>query len=277
MLQIKRCLMNKKEQHFVDTVWEYYKLAGRHQLPWRQTQNPYYILVSELMLQQTQVQRVIPKYQAFIKRWPTVQKLAQAPQGAVLTAWQGLGYNRRAKFLHQCAKTIVAKPAGVFPTSRKELESLPGVGPYTAGAILAFAYNTPVILIETNVRRVYLHHFFRTKDQVSDAALYPYLEKTLPPQRTKEWYSALMDYGSHLKQTISNPNQRSAHYAKQPRFKGSDREIRGAILKVLARSHLTGPQIHAQFNGFESARIDCQLLNLRNEGLVQQTGSTYSL
>jgi A/G-specific adenine glycosylase len=269
--------MNKKEQQFVDTVWEFYAKSGRHQLPWRQTQNPYHILVSELMLQQTQVERVIPKYEAFIHQWPTVQKLAKAKQSAVLIAWQGLGYNRRAKFLLQCAQTLVTEYAGVFPATRKELEALPGIGPYTAGAILAFAHNTPIVLIETNVRRAYLHHFFRTKDNVSDADIYPYLEKTLPPQKAREWYSALMDYGSHLKQTVANPNHRSKHYTKQSVFKGSDREIRGAILSALIDSPLTMGKLKTKLTELDAARIELQLQALVQEGLVRQVGKTYRL
>lgn len=269
--------MNKKEQQFVDTIWEYYTHAGRHDLPWRRTHNPYHILVSELMLQQTQVSRVIPKYEAFIKRWPTIQKLATAQQSAVLGAWQGLGYNRRAKFLLQCAQTITAAHAGVFPATRKELEGLPGVGPYTAGALLAFAYNTPVFLIETNVRRVYLHHFFPDQENVPDTAIYPYLEKTLPKQRTREWYSALMDYGTHLKQTLKNPNQRSKHYSKQSTFKGSNREIRGAILKVLVDSELSLSELKTNLNTFTAHRVEQQVMNLLKEGLVQKKDDTLFL
>jgi len=269
--------MNKKAAQFVETVWEYYAQSGRHQLPWRQTQNPYHILVSELMLQQTQVERVIPKYEAFIQQWPTVQALASAPQSAVVIAWQGLGYNRRARFLHQCAQVIVTKYAGVFPLTRKELEALPGIGPYTAGALLAFAQNAPVILIETNVRRVYLHHFFPTKDSVPDADIYPYIEQTLPPQRAREWYSALMDYGTYLKKTVSNPNQRSRHYSKQSTFKGSDREIRGAILKALTGSNLSILKLKQLLSELEGERIEPQLQALLKEGLVRQIGNGYSL
>jgi A/G-specific adenine glycosylase len=269
--------MNKKKQQFVDTVWKYYADAGRHKLPWRHTQNPYHILVSELMLQQTQVQRVVPKYEAFIKQWPTIQKLALAKQSEILVAWQGLGYNRRAKFLHQCAQVIVREYASVFPATRIELEALPGIGPYTAGAILAFAHNTPVILIETNVRRVYLHHFFQTQENVSDSEIYPYLEKTLPLKRAREWYSALMDYGTYLKQTVSNPNQRSKHYAKKSTFKGSNREIRGAVLRTLIDSALTVAKLKKQLNELDTARIEPQVQALLQEGLVQQTGKTYSL
>jgi len=269
--------MNKTEQKFVATIWEYYTQQGRHQLPWRQTQDPYHILVSELMLQQTQVQRVVPKYEAFVQRWPTVQQLAAAQQRDVLIAWQGLGYNRRAKFLHQCAQTIVSDFGGSFPRTRAALEALPGIGPYTAGAILAFAYNQPVVLIETNVRRVYLHHFFLDQEQVADTAIYPILERTLPAKRAREWYAALMDYGSELKKTVGNPNQKSRHYTKQSAFTGSDREIRGAILRVLVQENLTVMQIQKQLPEFEAQRVHTQLQALLTEGLTQKAGQTYCL
>jgi A/G-specific adenine glycosylase len=269
--------MIKKEQKFVDGVWEYFEKEGRHTLPWRQTTDPYRILVSELMLQQTQVERVIPKYEAFIKKWPTAKKLSQAQLSEVLILWQGLGYNRRAKFLHQCAQTIVSDYKGVFPTTRSELERLPGIGPYTAGALLAFAFNQPVVLIETNVRRVYLHHFFSKETNVSDPDIFPLLEKTLPQDKAREWYAALMDYGTHIKKTVPNPNVRSKHYSKQSTFKGSDREIRGAILKVLTQSAANQAELQKTLNTFEQTRVEEQTVILLKEGLIQLTKKNYHL
>jgi len=271
------CLMNKLIPQFTEIVWQYFDDNGRHNLPWRLTTDPYKILVSELMLQQTQVARVIPKYEAFICRWSTAQKLAQAQQSEVLVAWQGLGYNRRARFLHQCAQVIAHEYAGVFPQTRSELEALPGIGPYTAGAILAFAFNLPVMLIETNVRRVYLHHFFPDEREVADADIYPYLEKTLPSHRAREWYAALMDYGSYLKKTEINPNQRSKHYTKQSVFRGSDREIRGAILKALSVRALTLSGLQKEFGQFDARRMEDQLTALQQEGLVFLNKKKYQL
>lgn len=270
-------MMTKKEQQFVETVWTYYKKSGRHTLPWRQTQDPYLILVSELMLQQTQVVRVIPKYEAFVKKWPTVQALAVASLGDVLIAWQGLGYNRRAKFLQQCAQAIVQNYQGVFPDTRAELETLPGIGPYTAGAVLAFAYNQSVVLIETNVRRVYIHHFFPTQDKVSDTDIRAFLEKTLPAEKSREWYSALMDYGTFLKKTVSNPNQRSKCYVKQSVFQGSDREIRGAIIKALIIRQLSASQLQRELGQFEGVRIRKQADALLAEGLILLKNNVYVL
>jgi len=269
--------MSKKEQAFQSFIQGWYKKYGRHNLPWRHTHDPYLILVSELMLQQTQVERVIPKYLAFTKTWPTAKALSKASLADVLIAWQGLGYNRRAKFLHQCAITITKEYGGEFPVTRQELEKLPGIGPYTAGAFMAFAFNQPVVLIETNVRRVYLHHFFPTKDQVLDTEIFPYLKRTLPKDNSRDWYSALMDYGTYLKKNGPNPNQRSAHYQKQSAFKGSDREIRGAILKVLAGSPVKKKQLYTTLGQFEIERVSTQAGSLLAEGLIEYRNTTYQL
>lgn len=155
------------EKKFVKTVWEHYQRHGRRSLPWRRTKNPYYILVSEIMLQQTQVDRVIPKYTSFLKQF-TVKRLSEASLGDVLREWQGLGYNRRAKLLHQCAIQIGNEYKGKFPKTHAELMKLPGIGHYTAGAIMAFAYNSPVPIIETNIRTVFIHHFFHDATDISD-------------------------------------------------------------------------------------------------------------
>ena len=152
--------MSVPDIHFRKIVLCHYKKHGRHHLPWRKTKNPYRILVSEIMLQQTPVDRVLPKYQEFLKQFPSIKKLAAASLGDVLRAWQGLGYNRRAKYLHQCAAVIIYDNGGIWPRTVNELQALPGIGPYTAGAVMAFAYNQPIPIIETNIRTVYLHHFF---------------------------------------------------------------------------------------------------------------------
>src|SRR6056297_2075654 len=163
--------MQKRDRAFITTVKNYYDQQGRQHLPWRKTTNPYRILVSEVMLQQTQVDRVIPKYQAFIRVFPNAKRLAAATLGDVLTLWQGLGYNRRAKLLWQCAQVITSERRGRWSKTYTELQQLPGVGPYTAAAVLAFAYNEAVPLIETNVRTVYLHHFFADDTDVTDAEI----------------------------------------------------------------------------------------------------------
>jgi len=238
---------------FRRVVWKYWKDNGRHDLPWRKTKDPYKILISEVMLQQTQVPRVIEKYKEFLAAFPTVDALAQAPLSDVLRVWSGMGYNRRGKFLKDAAEVIVEKYRGKVPRDLAALQSLPGVGPYTAGAVRAFAFNEPGVLIETNIRSAFIHAFF-TPNQVihsnyrgptsayrgptsvvlvTDAALLPLIAKAGEGQNPREWYWALMDYGAYVKKLHKNPSRASASYSKQSKFEGSLRQIRGAILREL--------------------------------------------
>lgn len=270
--------MNAREQKFVTTVYTYYSEHGRHTLPWRKTHAPYRIVIAEIMLQQTQVERVIPKYKQFLKLFPSVQALAAAPLGEVLVAWQGLGYNRRAKMLHSCAQVLVTTLKGKWPLTHAGLVALPGIGPYTASAILAFAFNIPTPLIETNVRTVYLHHFFPWENDVPDSALLPIIERTLDQKDPRSWYAALMDYGTHLKATVGNKSRASKHHTSQSTFAGSDREIRGAIVRLLSQlTALSIKEIKKKLDQFEGARIETQLVKLQSEGMVQKLGTTFSL
>lgn len=285
---------------FRRVVWAYYRRNGRHTLPWRRTKDPYRILVSEIMLQQTQVERVLPYYRAFLKQFPTVHALRQAPLSSVLRAWQGLGYNRRAKLLHEAAKTIAQKSVfTVFKKTRfnlvnnnvrhpmsdrrvEELEKLPGVGPYTARALCAFAFNQDVLFVETNIRTAILHHFFKNRNStiystVSDSALLKILEKVLPKGRSRMWYSALMDYGAHLKRSGVRVNARSAHYTKQSPFRGSAREARGAILKVLVESEKTGGFLSLFLGKSRSAQMRRQIDKLCAEGLIEKRARRFRL
>lgn len=203
-------------------------------MPWRQTVTPYIVLVSEIMLQQTQVPRVMQKFNSFMRRFPTVQALATAPLGDVLLVWNGLGYNRRAKFLWQAAQKIVADYGGNVPSTQDALVGLPGIGLNTAGAILAYAYNEPTVFIETNIRTAYVHHFFDDHaDAISDVQLRHVIAQTVPPENPREWYWALMDYGTHLKATVGGQLQRVKQYRPQDRFQGSRRQIRGQTIKLL--------------------------------------------
>lgn len=269
--------MNKKERDFIAVVQKFYAEHGRHGLLWRATADPYKILVSEIMLQQTQVERVIPKYRAFLKQFPSVSALANAPLGEVLIAWQGLGYNRRAKMLQNCAREIAGHYNGHFPQAKEGLVKLPGIGPYTASALMAFVYNEPVTLIETNVRSVYLHHFFHDKAEVTDAELLPLIARTVSEKNPREWYYALMDYGSYLKKEFKNPSIKSAHHVKQSAFKGSDRQIRGAIIRALAEAKQTRKDFHAKLSAYEDIRIDAQIEKLKSEGMVTYKNKKYSL
>lgn len=224
--------MQQDIELFRETVWDYYR-ANARPMPWRDSPTPYFVLVSELMLQQTQVSRVLPKFQQFIELFPDFPTLARAPLAAVLTAWSGLGYNRRAKFLRMTANQVVQQHGGQLPATKDALVKLPGIGPNTAGAILAYAYNQPVVFVETNIRTVYFYHFFAAGQQVSDNEIVELLRQTIDPENPREWYWALMDYGTHLKATQGNNIRQSKHYTRQSKFAGSHREIRGKILRLL--------------------------------------------
>jgi len=218
---------------FQTTVWNFYR-AHRRTMPWRIEPTPYYVVVSELMLQQTQVVRVQSKFVGFIRRFPTIEALAGAPLADVLGAWSGLGYNRRAKFLWQTAQAVVQDYGGQVPRTQQDLVSLPGIGQNTAGAILAYAYNEPAVFIETNIRTVFIHHFFNDHPGVvSDAELHALVALALPIENPREWYWALMDYGTELKSTVGSQLERAKHYRPQSIFKGSRRQVRGQVIKLL--------------------------------------------
>ena len=244
-------------------------------MPWRDDHQPYYVLVSELMLQQTQVDRVIPKFLAFIERFPTVHSLAEASLGDVLQLWSGLGYNRRAKFLHHAAQKIVADFGGIIPETITELKTLRGVGENTAGAILAYAYNQPVVFIETNIRTVFFHHFFQDETDIDDKILVRIVEDTLDEEHPREWYWALMDYGTYLKKQGVGRIKQSKHYVKQPPLKGSVREIRGLIIKNLLEQPLGKEALQSKLP--HDDRFVKALGDLLREGLVVEKNNTFSL
>ncbi|MGL1902703.1 MAG: hypothetical protein OCC49_11240 [Fibrobacterales bacterium] len=221
---------------FRKKVYQFFTEHGRSNLPWRQTEDPYFIMVSEIMLQQTQVDRVVDKYRSFLKKFPTLKKLAVASKADLLNEWQGLGYNRRAQFLQRAAQMVVEEMGGVMPKDEFGLVALPGIGPATASAICAYAYNQPVSYIETNIRAVFIHHFFLERESVDDKELLPIIELCLDKENPRQWYSAIMDYGTDLKKRFKNPAKKSRHHVVQSKFKGSDREVRGAILRVLLKS-----------------------------------------
>ncbi len=263
---------------FRELVWDYYAHNSRDLL-WRLpiedgTFDPYRIMVSEIMLQQTQVSRVTVKYQEFLAAFPVVQELAKAPLADVLRIWTGLGYNRRAKFIHQAARKVVDEYGGVFPNNQKELTELPGIGANTAGAICAYAYNQPVVYIETNIRTVYIHHFFNGQDNITDAQLLPLIEQALDRQNPSEWYWALMDYGSHLKTTVGNVSRSSKHYTKQSAFHGSRRQIRGQVLRLLGEA----PQsTDALMQALPDSRTLSVLEDLMAEGMIEISDNNYRL
>ena len=236
------------------------------------------------MLQQTQVERVVPFFTRFVKAFPTPVSLARAPLREVLAVWQGLGYNRRALLLKRAAEIILREHGGEVPCSTEKLDALPGLGPYTAGAILAFAFDQPAVFIETNIRTVFLHFFFKDKKKVNDKEILELVRQTLPSSNIptnvggspREWYSALMDYGAHLKETVGNLNaEKSANYAKQPPFKGSRRELRGEILRRVAR----GPVKATDFTNVAHTNLSISaiLYELVREGFLKKQRGEFIL
>ena len=243
-------------------------------LPWRRTRNPYRILVSEVMLQQTQVERVFGKYPEFIKIFPDFHSLSRASLRKLLRVWQGMGYNRRAIALTEIAKRVVKDFNRVLPDSVGLLATLPGIGMTTASAVCAFAFNQPTVFIETNIRRVFIHFFFRDRDEVRDSEILPLVEKTMDKRNPREWYCALMDYGVMLKKQYPNPNKRSAHYQKQTPFAGSNRQIRGKILKAIIDRPKTLVEIQHVIKK-ESRQIRGVLTQLQKEGFLIKKGEGY--
>ena len=291
-------------QTFQKAILDWFRKNGRHDLPWRQTTNPYRILVSEIMLQQTQVDRVRLKYKEFLKHFATPKKLAAASLAEVLAVWKGLGYNRRALYLKRAAEMIMRDFAGRFPREVSEIEKLPGVGPYTARAVAVFAFNQPHVFIETNIRRVFIHFFFSlrhpersersrlsrdsspvARNDISDKELMPYVEKALYAENPRLWYSALMDYGALALSAIPNPNRQSRHYTKQSRFQGSRRYARAKILDFLLKhSHASLPLLQEFFQTdihldayIEKPVLLSILTDLYKEGFLTKKKSFWSL
>ncbi|MBU7014223.1 MAG: A/G-specific adenine glycosylase [Theionarchaea archaeon] len=259
---------------FRTLIYDYYSVCGRS-FPWRETTNPYRILVSEFMLQQTQTQRVKAKYNQFIHAFPDIHALADAPFKDVLKVWQGLGYNRRALNLKKTAELVVTRFHGDLPSDVAILETLPGIGKATAGALAAFAFLKPAVFIETNIRTVYIHFFFSDREIVRDTEILPLVKVTLDRRNPREWYYALMDYGVMIKKSEKNPSRRSAHHQKQSPFEGSDRQIRGKILHIL----LDGPRSTGVLirECGASQRVMRIIKQLEKEGLIKEIHDGYSL
>ena len=261
---------------FRKIIYGYFKKFKRD-FPWRHTDDPYHILVSEIMLQQTQVGRVAEKYPDFIKAFPTIEALAAAPLKDVLTTWQGMGYNRRARYLHELARRLKETEDGSIPDSPEELVRLPGIGRATAASISAFAFNRPVVFIETNIRAVFIHFFFHALKDVSDERIIPLVAAALDRKNARRWYSALMDYGTMLKKRHPNPSRRSAHHQVQPPFEGSRRQMRGLVLKkVLEHPRISTDRLAALLNKPEGT-VASILDDLVREGMIQKKGGIYSI
>lgn len=234
-------------------------------MPWRRDTRPYYVLVSELMLQQTQVARVIPKFEKFVARFADEKTLSEASLAEVLTYWQGLGYNRRAKFLHDAAKMIMRDYDGIFPEDENKVLKLPGVGKNTAGAILAYAFNKPAIFIETNVRTVYIHHFFSGDSIVDDKMIAEKLRQTIDSENPRQFYQNVMDYGTHLKNNGVKNIQKSRHYKKQSPLQGSVRQLRGDVVRLLSCGEDSLEEVRSD------PRFPKAISGLLCDGLIEQT------
>ena len=269
-------LTKSKIRRFQNIIYQHYKKHGRT-FPWRETYNPYHILVSEIMLQQTQVERVTEKYEQFITAFPDFLTLAKAPLRKILKIWQGLGYNRRALALKKIAQTVVTKYSGKLPYRVDELVKLPGIGNTTASEILVFAFNIPTVFIETNIRSVFIHFFFRNRCNIIDAEILSLVEKTLDVSNPRRWYYALMDYGTSLKKLYQNPNRKSLHYRTQSPFNGSNRQIRGMILKILTKKHHSSEMEIVRKIKILPERVKSNLINLEKEGFIIRKGKKITI
>jgi len=271
-----RTLSANQIDAFQKGIYEYYHEHGRD-FAWRSIDNPYWVIVSEIMLQQTQTDRVKKKYDEFISLFPTLESLADAPLDKVLASWQGLGYNRRALALRALAQRIVADYNGLVPQDPVILETFRGIGPATAASICAFSFNMPTVFIETNIRSVFIHSFFSQGDKVHDRDIMPLIAQTLDFANPRVWYYALMDYGVMLKKQHGNPSRKSVHHAKQSQFKGSDRQVRGAILKMLVQTpRLSKDTFVAQIERDEK-KIESILKDLEQEGFIMLAHGQYQL
>jgi A/G-specific adenine glycosylase len=265
-------------QDFQKHIWDTYKKIGRHDLPWRRDSSFYHVLVSEIMLQQTQVKRVIEKYSNWLKVFPDLGALADADLADVLREWQGLGYSRRAKYLQQIAKALKGlSETELQRLSVEQLDALPGIGPYTARAIHTFVTNSRNVFIETNIRTIYLHHFFQDRGSVTDAEIVDKIAETTPATNCREWYWALMDYGSELKRSGIRNNSKSSSYSKQSAFIGSNRQVRGKILALLLETkQLSKKKLLATLQ-IESVAVEKALGELEKEGFIVQDGKVISI
>lgn len=259
---------------FSRMVWDFYA-KNKRSFPWRETRNPYEILVSEIMLQQTQTHRVVPKYLGWLQQFPDIDALASAKLSEVLFAWNGLGYNRRAKFLWETAKLLLNMNKSEIPDNFKDLITLPGIGEYTANALLAFAYNKPTIVLETNIRTAIIHHFFaKQTEKVTDTQIKGVLAQVVDKKNPREWYYALMDYGSWLKSEGIDYFHQIKGHTKQSKFKGSERYVRGYLVRETLK--IKELEIKAIIiPGYEQETIKKVANDLIQEGLLQASKPGY--
>jgi len=274
----------------------WYRANGRHALPWRLTRDPYAVLVSEVMLQQTQVDRVLPHYRSWLQRWPAFQALAGALPAEVIRQWRGLGYNRRALNLHRLAVAVVEQHGGEVPRNAASLRALPGVGPYTAAAILSFAHEEPVVVADTNIARVLARVLLgaAAARDVSPAAISGAAAELLPRRGARDHNLALMDLGA-LVCTARSPrceacplagvcawraSGRPALLAARsavPKFESTARFARGRIVDRLRESPASELELVAALPAPHRPKLRAYLAALENEGLIAGTRGSWSL
>lgn len=271
--RLKESGLTSEVIHLFQTfILQYYKNFKRD-FPFRTKITPYHVLISEIMLQQTQTERVSEKFLKFINKFPDFLTLSKAPLDDVLKTWQGLGYNRRAIALKRIAEIVIKEYNGLLPESIEVLKSFPQIGHNTASSIVTFAFNQPTVFIETNIRRVYIYFFFPGKNNIIDKEITPILEKTIDRTNPREWYYALMDYGVMLKKLYPDLNKRSAHYRKQAPFKGSNRQIRGEVLRMLVKNkNLKLTEIAKKINSASLKKLKTVLAQLEKEGFIKSDG-----
>lgn len=266
-------------------VWAFYQ-SGRRSFPWRETLDPYAILVSEFMLQQTQVQRVLTAYAAFLERFPSLPALAEASLEEVLEKWGRLGYSRRALHLQRAARHTMERSHGVLPGTARDLQALPGVGPATAAAVAAFAFGEPTVLLETNIRSVFIHHFFPGGEPVPDAALRPLVAEAVDRHNPRDWYYALMDLGAFLKRVDPGLTRRAAAYRTQSAYAGSRRALRAAVVREVLEGRGGRPQLQVlcapvggggRAAGYASDMLAGVLEELEREGFLRSEGGGYRI
>lgn len=267
----------KEVAAFQEKVLSFYAEKGRD-LPWRHTTDPYSILLSEVMLQQTQVDRVIAYYTRWLALWPTARDLAAAPRQSVLREWMGLGYNNRAVRLHEACKAICERFRCDVLEALHHRKELPGIGPYTASAVRIFSANEDVVTVDTNIRRILIHEF-GLPEKASDRELWEVAERCLPEGRSCEWHNALMDYGA-LRLTSRKTGIKPR--TRQSRFEGSDRQVRASILRFLLTdagrgSHSAEALAEAAGSGIGKERLAIILDSMMKDGLVGKEKRGYRL
>jgi len=262
---------------FQDIIYEYYKNFKR-KFPFRENITPYNVLVSEIMLQQTQTGRVSEKFLKFIKKFPDFLSLSQAPLEEILTEWKGLGYYRRAIALRKIAEIVINDYNGKLPESIEELILFPQIGHNTASSIITFAFNKPEVFIETNIRKVFIYFFFPNKNKINDKEILPLIEKTLDRKNPRRWYYSLMDYGVMLKKKFPYLMKKSTHYRKQTPFEGSDRQLRGELLRLLINKRILSiDKVMKLFKSIDPNRIGNILHQLESEGFIKNEGNIITI